>query len=543
MSSPALEGIGVAAVVVVAAPVVAAAAVLVTGAAIVSGTAAAVYGITMKVKETVEKEQTRKELLEKAKYELECEQKRIINEKITCLKEYTEHLDSMYDDIDKQSVYDKNRRNINDLNKALKKKLDNLKNEDIENAIFIRDDVDNLLEKAKIKEEIYKKEFKKLEDEERVRKYVSNIERLQKFESINLDFKYDFNEEECRSLCDDLNILKNILNEDKLDLNLEIQKMKNILDISAGNLGRIENLQKQYLVVKEKYKKYNQKFLNKEALYLQYCTLCKTVNSEKIEFENFKEYMLDETEDKLELYQSYKNVCDELEKTPKRIDEIGKNEIEKILKKRMSYMEYVGYCWLMKDRFNVDVKRVDIEDFDIIYDNRGREKAVELEKIKMEYAMHTINHVMSEKGYFVLDSVKLEENTKETKYYDKNGAVIKMYQSVDRADSTVCFEMGLGKDKEEVDELTGEEHGILHERKKAFCKILPEIKSELEKYGIVFDADKEKLAEYNPKDDKFIKLSDKEWKKFENLCEQEKKERHEDRRAAVSEKKGMYIDG
>ena len=187
MSSPALEGIGVAAVVVVAAPVVAAAAVLVTGAAIVSGTAAAVYGITMKVKETVEKEQTRKELLEKAKYELECEQKRIINEKITCLKEYTEHLDSMYDDIDKQSVYDKNRRNINDLNKALKKKLDNLKNEDIENAIFIRDDVDNLLEKAKIKEEIYKKEFKKLEDEERVRKYVSNIERLQKFESINLD--------------------------------------------------------------------------------------------------------------------------------------------------------------------------------------------------------------------------------------------------------------------------------------------------------------------------------------------------------------------
>lgn len=75
MSSPALEGIGVAAVVVVAAPVVAAAAVLVTGAAIVSGTAAAVYGITMKVKETVEKEQTRKELLEKAKYELECEQK------------------------------------------------------------------------------------------------------------------------------------------------------------------------------------------------------------------------------------------------------------------------------------------------------------------------------------------------------------------------------------------------------------------------------------------------------------------------------------
>lgn len=136
----------------------------------------------------------------------------------------------------------------------------------IQKAVFIRDDVDNLLEKAKIKEEIYKKEFKKLEDEERVRKYVSNIERLQKFESINLDFKYDFNEEECRSLCDDLNILKNILDEDKLDLSLEIQKMKNILDISAGNLGRIENLQKQYLVVKEKYKKYNQKFLNKEAV-------------------------------------------------------------------------------------------------------------------------------------------------------------------------------------------------------------------------------------------------------------------------------------
>lgn len=343
MSSPALEGIGVAAVVVVAAPVVAAAAVLVTGAAIVSGTAAAVYGITMKVKETVEKEQTRKELLEKAKYELECEQKRIINEKITSLKEYTEHLDSMYDDIDKQSVYDKNRRNINDLNKALKKKLDNLKNEDIENAVFIRDDVDNLLEKAKIKEEIYKKEFKKLEDEERVRKYVSNIERLQKFESINLDFKYDFNEEECRSLCDDLNILKNILDEDKLDLSLEIQKMKNILDISAGNLGRIENLQKQYLVVKEKYKKYNQKFLNKEALYLQYCTLCKAVNSEKIEFENFKEYMLDETEDKLELYQSYKNVCDELEKTPKRIDEIGKRNRKNTEKKNVIY----GICWIL----------------------------------------------------------------------------------------------------------------------------------------------------------------------------------------------------